>query len=141
MLLVAGAAFINDKHIVAEIKPKEEARREYREAVARGDGAYLMEEDVPVRDASACGGILATRLPHPLVLNPRHFLAQDVFTVAVGNLPQACSVVVRITYVTELAVEDGALVLRLPSSVASNQERAATAVRMHNERTWASSHC
>jgi len=90
-----------------------------------------------------CGRILATRSPRLTLSapNPRHVPAQDVFTVAVGNLPQACSVVVRITYVTELAVEDGALVLRLPSSVASNQERAATAVRLHSGRTWASSHC
>ena len=41
-------AFIDGKHIVGEVKEKEKARKEYREAVAKGDGAYLMEEEKPV---------------------------------------------------------------------------------------------
>ncbi|XP_048657417.1 protein mono-ADP-ribosyltransferase PARP4 [Marmota marmota marmota] len=41
-------AFINGKHIVGEIKEKEEAQREYREAVSQGHGAYLMDQDAPV---------------------------------------------------------------------------------------------
>ncbi|XP_054112653.1 protein mono-ADP-ribosyltransferase PARP4 isoform X2 [Callithrix jacchus] len=46
-------AFINGKHIVGEIKEKEEAQREYREAVSRGDGAYLMSQDAPRTDCKA----------------------------------------------------------------------------------------
>lgn len=41
-------AFINGKHIIGTVKEKSTARREYKEAVARGDGAYLMEEETPV---------------------------------------------------------------------------------------------
>ncbi|KAL6036323.1 hypothetical protein STEG23_016438 [Scotinomys teguina] len=41
-------AFINGKHIVGEIKEKEEARQEYREAVSHGHGAYLMDQDTPL---------------------------------------------------------------------------------------------
>ena len=41
-------AFINGKHIIGEVKEKSTARKEYKEAVARGDGAYLMEEETPV---------------------------------------------------------------------------------------------
>ena len=37
-------AFINGKHVVGEVKEKEEARAEYREAVKAGHGAYLMEQ-------------------------------------------------------------------------------------------------
>ena len=42
-------AYIGEKHIVGQLKKKEEARREYRQAVAAGHGAYLMEQDEPVR--------------------------------------------------------------------------------------------
>ena len=41
-------AYIGDKHIVGQLKKKEEARREYRQAVAAGHGAYLMEQEEPV---------------------------------------------------------------------------------------------
>ena len=42
-------AYIGDKHIVGQLKKKEEARREYRQAVAAGHGAYLMEQEEPVK--------------------------------------------------------------------------------------------
>lgn len=38
-------AFINDKHIIGEVKEKETAHREYREAISQGHGAYLMDQD------------------------------------------------------------------------------------------------
>ena len=41
-------AFINGKHIVGEVKEKEQAHREYREAISKGHGAYLMDEETPV---------------------------------------------------------------------------------------------
>lgn len=45
MAAVCGfEAFINGKHIVGEVKEKEQARKEYKEAVAAGHGAYLMDE-------------------------------------------------------------------------------------------------
>ena len=37
-------AFINGKHIVGKVKEKEQARKEYKEAISKGHGAYLMEE-------------------------------------------------------------------------------------------------
>ena len=42
-------AFINGKHIIGEVKEKEQAHKEYREAISRGHGAYLMDEETPVR--------------------------------------------------------------------------------------------
>ena len=48
-LLVCGfEAFINGKHIIGEVKEKEQAHREYREAISKGHGAYLMDEETPV---------------------------------------------------------------------------------------------
>ena len=45
-------AFINGKHIVGKVKEKEQARQEYKEAISKGHGAYLMEEqeEQPVRN-------------------------------------------------------------------------------------------
>ena len=43
-------AFINNKHIVGEVKEKEQAHKEYREAISQGHGAYLMDEETPVND-------------------------------------------------------------------------------------------
>ena len=34
--------------ITGEVKEKAKARKEYKEAVAKGHGAYLMEEETPV---------------------------------------------------------------------------------------------
>ncbi|MBN3308226.1 PARP4 polymerase, partial [Amia calva] len=94
-------AFINGKHLVGEVKEKEQARREYRQAIEKGHGAYLMDQDAP-----------------------------DVFTISVGNLPPNATVLIKITYVTELSVSEGAIVFRLPGSVAPWQQSSAL-----NERT------
>ncbi|KAK2840214.1 hypothetical protein Q5P01_013954 [Channa striata] len=51
-------AFINGKHVVGQVKEKETARKEYKQAIEKGHGAYLMDQDAP-----------------------------DVFTISVGNLP------------------------------------------------------
>ena len=42
-------AFINGKHVIGEVKEKERARAEYKEAVRRGHGAYLMDQDEQVQ--------------------------------------------------------------------------------------------
>ncbi len=39
-------AFINNKHIVGEVKEKEQAHKEYKKAISEGHGAYLMDQDV-----------------------------------------------------------------------------------------------
>lgn len=41
-------AFINGKHIVGEVKEKEQAHKEYKQAISEGHGAYLMDEETPV---------------------------------------------------------------------------------------------
>lgn len=48
-----------------------------------------------------------------------------MFTVSVGNLPAGASVLIKITYVAELAVEGGHIVFSLPGSVAPWKQESA----------------
>ncbi|XP_067371717.1 protein mono-ADP-ribosyltransferase PARP4 isoform X1 [Channa argus] len=89
-------AFINGKHVVGQVKEKETARREYKQAIEKGHGAYLMDQDAP-----------------------------DVFTISVGNLPPGATVLIKVTFVSELIVRDGSILFSLPGSVAPWQESAA----------------
>lgn len=34
---------------VSQVKEKEKARKEYKQAIEQGHGAYLMDQDAPVR--------------------------------------------------------------------------------------------
>lgn len=34
---------------VSQVKEKEKARKEYKQAIEKGHGAYLMDQDAPVR--------------------------------------------------------------------------------------------
>uniref|UniRef100_A0A3B3VWQ8 Poly [ADP-ribose] polymerase n=1 Tax=Poecilia latipinna TaxID=48699 RepID=A0A3B3VWQ8_9TELE len=89
-------AFINGKHVVGEVKEKETARKEYKQAIAKGHGAYLMDQSAP-----------------------------DVFTISVGNLPPGATVLIKVTFVSELVVENGSILFSLPGSVAPWQKSSA----------------
>ncbi|XP_041806571.1 protein mono-ADP-ribosyltransferase PARP4 [Chelmon rostratus] len=89
-------AFINGKHVVGQVKEKWKARKEYKQAIEKGHGAYLMDQDAP-----------------------------DVFTISVGNLPPGATVLIKVTFVSELIVRDGSILFSLPGSVAPWQEGAA----------------
>ncbi|XP_049583917.1 protein mono-ADP-ribosyltransferase PARP4 isoform X2 [Syngnathus scovelli] len=89
-------AFINGKHVVGQVKEKEQARKQYKQAIEKGHGAYLMDQDAP-----------------------------DVFTISVGNLPAGASVLIKVTFVSELIMKDGSVFFSLPGSVAPWQESAA----------------
>ncbi|KAJ8013107.1 hypothetical protein DPEC_G00049850 [Dallia pectoralis] len=94
-------AFINGKHVVGQVKEKQQARKEYKQAIEKGHGAYLMDQDAP-----------------------------DVFTISVGNLPAGATVLIKVTFVTELVVTDGIIYFSLPGSVAPWQQSSAL-----NQRT------
>ena len=66
----------------------EEGYGVYDEALVGGHGAYLLDEERP-----------------------------DVFTASIGNLPPGAEVLIRLTYVTELATEGDALRFTLPTTV------------------------
>ncbi|XP_072467757.1 protein mono-ADP-ribosyltransferase PARP4 isoform X2 [Notamacropus eugenii] len=89
-------AFINGKHIIGEVKEKEEAHQEYREAISQGHGAYLMDQESP-----------------------------DVFTVSIGNLPPQAKVLIKITYITELSFHHGCANFFMPATVAPWQQDKA----------------
>ncbi|XP_065105064.1 protein mono-ADP-ribosyltransferase PARP4-like isoform X2 [Paramisgurnus dabryanus] len=89
-------AFINGKHVIGKVKEKEQARKEYRQAIEKGHGAYLMDQDAP-----------------------------DVFTISVGNLPPGATVLIKVTFITELVVRGGSIIFSLPGSVAPWQQSAA----------------
>ena len=62
--LVCGfEAFINGKHIIGEVKEKEQAHREYREAISKGHGAYLMDEETPVSGKQTLYAYMYRNLP------------------------------------------------------------------------------
>ncbi|KAK3543416.1 hypothetical protein QTP70_020438 [Hemibagrus guttatus] len=94
-------AFINGKHVIGKVKEKEQARKEYKQAIEKGHGAYLMDQDAP-----------------------------DVFTISVGNLPPGATVLIKVTFITELVVRAGTIVFSLPGSVAPWQQSSAL-----NQRT------
>ncbi|XP_052377751.1 protein mono-ADP-ribosyltransferase PARP4 [Oncorhynchus keta] len=89
-------AFINGKHVMGQVKEKQQARKEYKQAIERGHGAYLMDQDAP-----------------------------DVFTISVGNLPAGAIVLIKVTFVTELVVMEGLINFSLPGSVAPWQQSSA----------------
>ncbi|KAL5353552.1 hypothetical protein ACLOAV_001589 [Pseudogymnoascus australis] len=81
----------SDKILKGAVKPKEKAKAEFKEAVARQQVAALLEEHTP-----------------------------EVFETTVGNIPAETTVKVKISYITELKADlggDGILVT-VPTSVA-----------------------
>lgn len=93
-------AHINNKVIKGVVKEKGQAKREYREAIEKGHGAYLMHQEEP-----------------------------QVFSVAVGNLPAHNEVIIKITYVAELEIENSDIIFRLPVKLASWQSKKAIETR------------
>uniref|UniRef100_A0A8B9QK95 Poly [ADP-ribose] polymerase n=1 Tax=Apteryx owenii TaxID=8824 RepID=A0A8B9QK95_APTOW len=89
-------AFINGKHIIGEVKEKKQAHREYSKAISQGDGAYLMDQDAP-----------------------------DIFVISVGNLPPDSTVLIKISYITELSFHNGCISFHLPASVSPWQQDKA----------------
>ncbi len=69
-------AIIDGTLVVGEVKEREAAFEMYDRAIEEGHGAFLLDEERP-----------------------------DVFQASVGNLLPGKEVLVRLTYVTELAVE------------------------------------
>jgi Ca-activated chloride channel family protein len=81
-------AIIDGTLVVGEVKEREEAFRMYDEAMERGHGAYLLDEERP-----------------------------DVFQASVGNLPPGKEVLLKLTYVTELTVDSGGVRFSIPTTV------------------------
>ncbi|CAF1569699.1 unnamed protein product, partial [Adineta ricciae] len=72
-------AQIDDRQIEADLKEKNEAQKEYNEALQQGHGAYLLEQDEK---------------------------SQDNFVINIGALPPGKECHITISYVTELDLVD-----------------------------------
>jgi hypothetical protein len=81
-------AIVDGTLVVGEIKPREEAFRMYDDAMEKGHGAYLLDEERP-----------------------------DVFQASVGNLPPGKEILLKLTYVTELTVDGSSLRFSIPTTV------------------------
>jgi hypothetical protein len=85
-------AHIDDRVIHAELKEKEQAQREYNNALQEGHGAYLLEQDEK---------------------------SQDNFIINVGALPPSKECTITISYVTELDFVHGSTIrFVLPTTIA-----------------------
>ena len=81
-------AVIDGTLVVGEVKERDEAFRQYDEAIERGDGAFLLDEERP-----------------------------DVFQASIGNLPPGKEALIRLTYVTELTCSERGLRFTIPTTV------------------------
>jgi hypothetical protein len=80
---------INGKIVQGQVKEKEAAKKEYREAISRGDGAALLQQE-----------------------------KADIFQISVGNIPSSTRVNVKITYVVEMDNEEDFVRFLLPTTIA-----------------------
>ena len=87
--VISFAAKVDDRKISTQIKEKEQARKDYDEAVQNRKTAVLLEETQP-----------------------------DIFQIKVGHLKPNQEAEICITYVTELPVEDGNIKLTIPTTIA-----------------------
>src|SRR3954471_10946954 len=86
---VAGfEAIVDGTLVVGEVKERDEAFKVYDEAIEQGHGAFLLDEERP-----------------------------DVFQASVGNLPPGKEVLLKLTYVSELSIGDGAVRFVVPTTV------------------------
>jgi Vault protein inter-alpha-trypsin domain/von Willebrand factor type A domain len=81
-------AIIDGTLVVGEIKEREAAFEMYDKAIEAGHGAFLLDEERP-----------------------------DVFQASIGNLLPGKEVLVKLTYVTELAVAGSSLRFSIPTTV------------------------
>jgi Ca-activated chloride channel family protein len=89
-------AVIDGTLVVGEVKEREDAFEMYDDAIERGHGAFLLDEERP-----------------------------DVFQASVGNLPPGKEVLLKLTYVTELTVAGSGLRFSIPTTVSPRYAPAA----------------
>jgi Ca-activated chloride channel family protein len=81
-------ALVDGTLVVGEVHERDEAFNRYDDAMQAGHGAFLLDEE-----------------------------RADVFQASIGNLPPGREVTVRLTYVTELPVDEGRLRFVIPTTV------------------------
>ena len=86
------------------VKETVEAQEDYDEAIRSGRSAFMMEETLP-----------------------------DVFKAKVGNLPAGSGAKIRLTYITELKVENGEIRFYLPTTIAPRYFLASDITKVASE--------
>ena len=81
-------AVVDGTLVVGEVQERDKAFEMYDDAMESGHGAFLLDEERP-----------------------------DVFQASIGNLAPGKEVMVKLTYVTELTVNDGSLRFAIPTTV------------------------
>jgi Ca-activated chloride channel homolog len=81
-------AIVDGTLVIGEVHEREKAFELYDDAMEQGHGAFLLDEERP-----------------------------DVFQASIGNLPPGKEVLVKLTYVTELTVNDRRLRFSIPTTV------------------------
>jgi Ca-activated chloride channel homolog len=94
--LAGFEAIVDGTLVVGEVREREEAFKMYDDAMERGHGAYLLDEERP-----------------------------DVLRASVGNLPPGREVLLKLTYVTELTVAGDSLRFSIPTTVSPRYAPAA----------------
>ena len=84
----AFEAVVAGTRVVGEMHERDRAFELYDDAIEAGHGAFLLDEERP-----------------------------DIFQASIGNLPPGAEVIVTLTYVAELTVDDGRLRFAIPTTV------------------------
>jgi Ca-activated chloride channel family protein len=92
---------IGGKRIVGKIEEREQAFEKYDDAMAKGHGAFLVDQDRP-----------------------------NIFTASVGNLLPNQEATVRLTYVTELEQSGDAIRLMVPTTISPRYIPKETMAKM-----------
>jgi len=90
-------AVVDNRRVIGVVKPKQQARQEYQQAINRGDGAFLLEEDKP-----------------------------DIFRAKVGNILPGSEVSITIKYVAEIKNELDKIRFFIPTHIAPRYTPAYT---------------
>ena len=85
-------AFVGGKHIKGICEEKQKAHQAYKQAVDEDHGAYLLDQESP-----------------------------GIFRVNVGNLAAKRKCIIKITYISELDIENESIVFKLPNSLSAWQ--------------------
>jgi poly [ADP-ribose] polymerase len=115
-------AFVDDKHLIGVVKEKEQARKEYKQAVAAGKGAYLLDQGNLCRfcDDFLVIPLLIFSAPKNIVWGLFFSPTEDdsTFVVSIGNIPPKAIIMIKIVYVSELQFESpDTTVLQIPTSL------------------------
>ena len=89
-------AFVSGKHIKGVCEEKQKAHQVYKQAVEEDHGAYLLDQESP-----------------------------GIFRVNVGNLAAKRKCIIKITYISELDIENESIVFKLPNSLSAWQTIAS----------------